>query len=1706
MADFNLDRIRFRWKSTWTADTAYVKDDIVYYKGKAYVCLIGHTSNSAALTTDLNDASPKWVLMLDGFVWRGDWSTETYYTPGDTVKFDGYVYRCVTAHTSTNLVNFRLPADIANWTLVATTYDWTNTWMPGTYYDLGDVVKYNGIVYICSAKHLSAATNALGLEDDQGSWTVVTVSDSWQTDWATETRYRVHDIVRYGGIVYRCIEGHTSAATATLGLENDQSKWEISVEGIEYKTDWEINTRYKKNDVVKYGGALWKANTGHTSTATLRADESNWDIWVPGIEFERQWVQFNEYQRGDLVLYGGYTYIALQNNQGTVPSVNGIVQDTGDWELVTKGYRHLGDWIVSTDYRTGDVVRYNGYLYVAVDDSVNTKPDSDDTKWSVIVEGRKWKREWQDNVEYSKGDVVTYAGTAYVCILEHLGTESDNRPDLDIENTNENYWSVLIQGSTTNVLTTQGDLRTHDGAETLRLPAGGRGAVLKVANNVPTYEEFDASPNVFYVSNDGIDDPNTGRTTSAPFKTVQYGLQHITNNLGINKINVQKYNDDVGTIFTMLAEALLRYWSSSNANAPTLDSALGTTNPRTGDPYGDISGDGSITSTDSIREFYGSLGVAQLTEEQALRYNELIDYLNSRADDFVGETIAKNNYAIGSVPVIVATYPNTTLFVKTGIYEEELPLRIPRNCAVVGDELRSTVIMPQAGDELSDMFYVNNGSGIRNMTLQGLAGELPTAFNEFGTRLPTGGAFVSLDPGTGPNDESVWIIGKSPYVQNVTTFGTGCIGMKIDGTLHTGGTKSVVANDFTQVLDDGIGYWANEAGRSELVSVFTYFCYIGYYATNGGILRGTNGNNSYGTFGSRAEGYSLFETPITAQIDNQRNEAQVEIVHTNSNEVVAFGYSHAGQEYTTATPVVTGTGVNFNGTYTDFRDNAISQIRIIDPADSSTPGGLNYQYLLNTSQGGDDGNILLAGADTNEDPNLYIGQRITITAGKGIGQYGYISAYNPLTKAAVISKEYNDTNGWENLDPGRPIETVLDSTTRYSLEPRVIIDDPGFNLSNATITWPDGNFITSGLKDIKFVNGTYIAVNGNGDTGISTDGESFAPSTNVVVSGNAPGGFYTSDTSSTAAYFMDRFTGVIRKYIEATDSWSTISISGVSGNAEHIHVRNDNDTIVVADGNNLLKSNGDGSTQSSTALSGPFLTPGGLPCGVAYGNGIWVYVHSNGNVALSTDNASTWAEITNALPNINWVHMTFGNGRFVVVGDDGGTVRASYSFNGADWYDDDTNLGLMPNTSLRRIVYNNGEFLAFAQGSGTQTVAKSKDGWAWQWFNEDSTVYTITSSDGVTSAAGPDLWVVASGSSTVNKLSTGAGAVARVHVDGSRISNFVIYDPGANYTTTPGVLVYDNQNTIDVLQDTRMASGVLSQPEFTNRGDSFLTATAEITGDGFADIFQVGKTVRFKNVSFVPGPGANVVFDSIDDVIYRLTKINSQSGTSPNIDVEFEISPPLTNQNSPAHNENIIMRELYSQIRLTGHDFLDIGSGNVNSTRYPDLYLEGVDSLNEPQPFNEVTQFDGGRVFYTSTDQDGNFRVGELFAVEQATGVVSINADFFELSGLEELSLGAIQLGGTAVVIREFSKEQTFAANSNNIVPTQRAIAEYLSSRISGGGADAVTNTLIAGQIRTTANTISNDAGLAINIPVPVNFTGGIDGMALAQMFFTSGK
>jgi len=128
-----------------------------------------------------------------------------------------------------------------------------------------------------------------------------------------------------------------------------------------------------------------------------------------------------------------------------------------------------------------------------------------------------------------------------------------------------------------------------------------------------------------------------------------------------------------------------------------------------------------------------------------------------------------------------------------------------------------------------------------------------------------------------------------------------------------------------------------------------------------------------------------------------------------------------------------------------------------------------------------------------------------------------------------------------------------------------------------------------------------------------------------------------------------------------------------------------------------------------------------------------------------------------------------------------------------------------------------------------------------------------------------------------------------------------------------------------------------------------------------------------------------------------------------------------------------------STCRATGHDFLDIGTGGYNSTNFPTAIYGNP--AREAQQNQEVVEEFKGRVFYTSTDQDGVFRVGRFFSVDQGTGTVTFAASI-ALSNLDGLGFKR------GVVVAEFSTDNTMTNNASDAVPTQSATRGYIDRRL----------------------------------------------------------
>ena len=189
--------------------------------------------------------------------------------------------------------------------------------------------------------------------------------------------------------------------------------------------------------------------------------------------------------------------------------------------------------------------------------------------------------------------------------------------------------------------------------------------------------------------------------------------------------------------------------------------------------------------------------------------------------------------------------------------------------------------------------------------------------------------------------------------------------------------------------------------------------------------------------------------------------------------------------------------------------------------------------------------------------------------------------------------------------------------------------------------------------------------------------------------------------------------------------------------------------------------------------------------------------------------------------------------------------------------------------------------------------------------------------------------------------------------------------------------------------------------------------------------------------------GANVVFAGDTAKYYRVSAV-SETNTSAETAL-IRLTESVTTGRAIADNEVGSITTGFSNVRLTGHDFLNIGTGDFTTTNYP-----GSES-QPPDQSDEITETNGGRVYFSSTDQNGDFRVGDLFRIQQSTGIATLNADAFDLSGLSELQLGSIgaELGAT---INEFSTDETMSNDSNSAIPTERAIVGYTQRDQMGTG------------------------------------------------------
>ncbi|WJZ47903.1 hypothetical protein [Synechococcus phage DSL-LC03] len=236
---------------------------------------------------------------------------------------------------------------------------------------------------------------------------------------------------------------------------------------------------------------------------------------------------------------------------------------------------------------------------------------------------------------------------------------------------------------------------------------------------------------------------------------------------------------------------------------------------------------------------------------------------------------------IGSTAAPNVTLPSTqsqpiAIIVEAGDYQEDNPIILYEDVAVLGDNLRNTIIRPlNAG---KDLFRVRNGCYVTNFAMKDYVD--PAGIPQF-----TFDNAVAFDDPADPQTSRAGyatkltkpVITRSPYIQNCSILSfLGANGILVDGAkVVTPNTpliaeeaetpvvgaqpeqgRSMVAAAFTMVSFGGIGWRCINEGYAQVVSCFQIFCKYGSLCQSGGYLSITNSATNFGYYALRSTGWS----------------------------------------------------------------------------------------------------------------------------------------------------------------------------------------------------------------------------------------------------------------------------------------------------------------------------------------------------------------------------------------------------------------------------------------------------------------------------------------------------------------------------------------------------------------------------------------------------------------------------------------------------------------------------------------------------------------------------------------------------------------------------------------------------------------------------------------------------------------------------------
>jgi hypothetical protein len=258
-------------------------------------------------------------------------------------------------------------------------------------------------------------------------------------------------------------------------------------------------------------------------------------------------------------------------------------------------------------------------------------------------------------------------------------------------------------------------------------------------------------------------------------------------------------------------------------------------------------------------------------------------------------------------------------------------------------------------------------------------------------------------------------------------------------------------------------------------------------------------------------------------------------------------------------------------------------------------------------------------------------------------------------------------------------------------------------------------------------------------------------------------------------------------------------------------------------------------------------------------------------------------------------------------------------------------------------------------------------------------IFTICTQDGILCTNGGTCSVTNSNSS-FGTFGLRAQGVSPIKFFGQTVGvtnegrEVIVRGLGNNLPAINGVLTFSEGITIDRRRITNDVATIRTvQNHGIGAGQAIKITGIDSLFNGTHDVISsTTNTITFAlegaNTLDIPSNGRLSIYHTID----------AREEISPG---EFKLTV-LERIRTPIPNNTNVDFYARSFIASSGHTFEYVGSGN-------DLFTAIPEAGGIPVQENEIISSKGGQVFFTSTDQKGDFRIGDTLLINRANGTIT---------------------------------------------------------------------------------------------------------------------